>query len=61
MSPERYRNYSAECVELAKIVTDPWVRARLYVMAMAWAELAHQAGYQPVQQQQQRQKKDAKK
>ena len=56
MSPQRYRDYAAECIELAKIVTDPGARSRLYLMAMAWSELAHQAGYQPVQQQQQPQK-----
>jgi hypothetical protein len=39
-SPDEYRRFAAECIELAKQATDPNDKARLMQMAQAWLDLA---------------------
>jgi len=41
---DRYKDYAAECLRIAKQTTDTAQRARLLEMAEAWQRLAEAAG-----------------
>ena len=39
-SPENYRRYAQECLQLAAVLSDPQARAMLAHMAQVWLRLA---------------------